>query len=319
MTVSRVINNSGYVSEATRKKVESVVKELNYMPNLLARSLINQKSGFVSVIVPDISNPFYAELAKGVEEVAHQAGYDLIISSAHMNEELEIRQIKAAKSRMVDGVILVLPNLSESKILDIQKSVPIVVVDKYFKSREISKIYIRQELGSYRAVQYLLEKGHRRIAFLSGSPLVHNNSVRKLGYENALKDNNIPIDTDLILNGDFSFESGEAAFQRYAEWDSEKKPTAIFSANDLMALGFMRSAYRNKVNIPDDVSLIGFDDITISSITNPPLTTVRHPYLKMGNAAMQSLMYKLGSSKESPNPLSLKNKLIVRDSVKTLQ
>ncbi len=319
MTVSRVINNSGYVSMKTRIKVESVLKEMNYQPNLLARSLINRKSHFISIIVPDISNPFYAELTRGVEDITIQEGYDLIISSAHMNKDMELRQIETARSRMADGLILVLPELSETKILEMQNNIPLVVVDKYIKSNDISKIYLKQELGAYRAVQYLLEMGHRKIAFLSGLLNVHNNNVRKMGYIHALEDNRVPFDSSLILNGDFSFESGEKAFKTYMNMKNENRPTAIFSASDLMALGFMRCAYRHKVRIPEDVSIVGFDDIQISSIITPTLTTVRHPYLQMGNAASKLLMSKLGKNVLNSTILSLKNELIIRESVKDIK
>jgi DNA-binding LacI/PurR family transcriptional regulator len=313
MTVSRVVNNSGYVAEKTRKRVEAAIRELNYRPNLMARSLINRKSSFVYVIVPDISNPFYADLTKGMEFVAHRAGYNIILSNAHWKEEQELAHIEAARGRMAEGVILVLPVLSEKKILECSRAIPLVVVDKHVRSRHIDNIYIRQETGAASAVNHLLELGHRRIAFLAGSSRIYNATARRHGYQQALQDYGIPFDPALVLPGDFSFESGEKAFERMLLLSPDRRPTALFAASDLMALGFMRSALRHGIRIPNDFSIVGFDDISLSSMTNPPLTTVRHPFIKMGEEAMRHVLHKLNSDGDYTVSDEMVNTLIVRE------
>lgn len=312
MTVSRVINNSGYVSEKTRARVEAVIKELNYRPNLMARGLINRKSTFVYVIVPDISNPFYADLTKGVEHVAHAAGYSIILSNAYWQQESEISHIEAARGRMAEGVILVLPTLSEQKILELSLTIPMVVVDKFIRTPKIDSIYIEQETGARQAVEHLISLGHRRIAFLSGLQ-IHNNASRRRGYEQALGLHNIVVRKELIFSGNFTFDSGVVAFEKMLELPPQKRPTALFAASDLMALGFVRSAFSHGYDIPGDLSVVGFDDITISSVTNPALTTVRHPFIKMGEAAMIHLLGKLSPSEQSSAPPKLQNTLIVRE------
>jgi len=313
MTVSRVINNSGYVSEKTRAIVEKAIKDLDYRPNLFARGLINRKSSFILVVVPDISNPFYADLTKGIEHVAQQRGYSLILSNAYWNERLEMEQIQAANGQMVEGIILVLPKLSERKIAEIQRDIPLVVVDRHIRSSRIDSIYVNQEFGASRAVEHLIELGHRDIGFLSGGTRIYNSVARQRGYERALREHDIEPASELILTGDFSFESGQRAFEKIFSMPEDRRPTALFAASDMMALGFLRSAFRHEFPIPERISVVGFDDIFLASVVNPPLTTVRHPYVKMGEAAMKHMVRKLQPDADISNGESLENTLIVRE------
>jgi len=313
MTVSRVINHSGYVSEATREAVETAIADLNYRPNLAARSLINRRSSFVYTIVPDISNPFYADLTKGVEHVARKAGYHMILSNGHWNEALEEEHIEAAQGRMAEGVILVLPKLAEKRIAQFHRRIPLVVVDKHVRSRSIDSVYVEQDYGASLAVEHLIALGHRRIAFLSGPQRIYNSVARRHGYERALLGHGIQPDPALVLHGDFSFESGEAAFNVLLGMGADVRPSAVFAASDLMAMGLMRSAFRHSFRIPEDLSIVGFDDISLSSIINPPLTTVRHPFIRMGEVAMHRLLEKINPNAPRAEPKPLVNTLIVRE------
>ena len=318
MTVSRVINDSGSVASDTRERVERIIEELDYRPNLIARSLLNRRSAIVYVIVPDIANPFYAELTRGVEMVARDFGYNLIVSSAHWNEDLECEQIEAALGRMAEAIILVLPRVSEKRIQDYQGRIPLVVVDRHIRSRNIDSIYIQQDRGAAIAVDHLISLGHRRIAFISGPETIYNSVARCRGYQRALTNHSIDIEPSYIIKGDFSFESGQRAYYQIREIDPSIRPTAVFAASDLMALGFMRSAFIHNMRIPDDMSLVGFDDISLSSMTNPPLTTVRHPFIKMGREAMSHVLRKLEPSADIPPGLILENSLHIRETTRTI-
>lgn len=316
MTVSRVMNNSGYVAKATRERVKRAVAELNYQPNLLARSLINRKSSFVYIIVPDISNPFYADLTKGVEQIAEQEGFHLILSSAHWSPQKEASQIEAAKGRMAEGIILVLPKMSEKEILNYSKEIPLVVVDKHIVSESISNIYINQNYGAMLGVEHLIVLGHKKIAFLSGPREIYNSKVRFKGYRDALKQHGLLINPEYVFQGDFSFESGVSAFDKFLSIPEERRPTALFAASDIMALGFMRRAYENHFRIPHDISIVGFDDISLASIVSPPLTTIRHPYTKMGENAMKLLLNKLNPDKYQKIDDQLINTFVERETTK---
>jgi DNA-binding LacI/PurR family transcriptional regulator len=313
MTVSRVINNSGYVAAKTRAIVEQAVKDLDYRPNLLARGLINRKSSFILVVVPDVSNPAYADVTKGVEHVARQYGYSIILSNAYWDQKVEIEQIQAARGRMAEGIILVLPQLSEIEIIRIQKDIPIVVVDRPIISPEIDAIHVNQEYGAEIAVEHLIQLGHREIGFLSGGRKIANSVARQRGYERALRRYDITPTRRLYFEGAFTFESGQNAFEILMKMPEEKRPTALFAASDMMALGFMRSAFRHEFHIPGDLSLVGFDDIFLASVVNPPLTTVRHPFIEMGEAAMKRMVRKLQHEVDITEQPVLDNSFVPRE------
>jgi DNA-binding LacI/PurR family transcriptional regulator len=308
------MNKSGYVAEATRIKVLEAVRELGYQPNLLARSLINQKSSFVYVIVPDVANPFYAELTKGVEMIAIREKYDIILSSAHRNELLEAKHLEAAKGRMADGVILVLPSMEEKKLAHYARQIPLVVVDRDVETDGVDTVFIDQLAGAQSAVKHLLDLGHRKIAYIAGDPSIQNNGLRHEGYCRSLESSNLKPEHEYFFQGDFTFESGCRAFTGYMAIPNERRPTALFAASDLMALGFMHNAYDHGVQIPRDISVVGFDDISMASIYSPSLTTVRHPYIAMGQVAMQHLLKKIAPNRTFEEAADLKNSLIIRNS-----
>jgi DNA-binding LacI/PurR family transcriptional regulator len=264
-------------------------------------------------VVPDIANPFYADLTKGLERVAQREGYSIILSNAYWNERLEIDQIQAARGRMAEGIVLVLPRLSERKIVQIQRDIPLVVVDRHVRSTAIDSIYVNQEEGASKAVRHLIELGHRKIAFLSGDSRIYNSKARQYGYERVLREHGIEPTPDRYLLGDFSFESGQRAFEQILQMGKRQRPTALFAASDMMALGFMRSAFRHDFNIPQYLSVVGFDDIFLSDVVNPPLTTVRHPFIKMGEAAMNHMIRKLQHLPDSHEMEPLENTLIIRE------
>lgn len=318
MTVSRVVNNSGYVADSTRSKVLLAIKKLGYQPNLLARSLVNSRSTTVYIIVPDIANPFYAELTRGVELVAISESYDIILSSAHRDEVLESNHLNEARGRMADGVILVLPIMSEEKLKHFAEQIPLVVIDRFIRDGFIDSIFINQVEGAKNGVDYLIELGHRTIAFISGESKILNSEFRFEGYKRSHEEHGLSINNKHIFKGDFSFASGCDAFEQYYELPDSNRPTAIFAASDLMALGFIHNAFKHGINVPRDVSIIGFDDISMASIYNPPLTTIRHPYIAMGQAAMQLLLRKLNPERIFNETIQLRNSLIIRDSVATL-
>jgi DNA-binding LacI/PurR family transcriptional regulator len=293
--------------------VEEAVKELDYRPNLLARGLINKKSSFILVVVPDISNPFYADLTKGVEHIARRHGYSIILSNGYWDAQLEQEQIQAARGRMAEGIILVLPTLSERQIIQMQKDIPIVVVDRPIRSSKIDRVHVNQESGAALGVQHLIDLGHRRIAFLSGGRKIANSIARQHGYERALRDNGIAVDSGLYLEGEFTFESGQRAFSEMLKIPEQRRPTAVFAASDMMALGFMRSAFRHDLPIPDYMSIVGFDDIFLASVVNPPLTTVRHPFIKMGEQAMNHMISKLQPTAHLDEVQPLENTLMERE------
>ena len=319
MTVSRVVNNSGYVSEDTRRLVETAINEMGYKPNLMARSLINNKSEFISVIVPDIANPFFAELIKGTEGIARKYGYNIILSDTNWTESLEVDHIEGAMSRMADGIVIVAPKLSEKGLEFYNKNIPIVVVDRKLRTRDIPNIFVDNKNGAFAATQHLIELGHRKIAFISGPEGIVNTERRKKGFFSAFKKAGYETDMDLIFPGDFKFEGGKKVFEAIRQMEESKRPSAVFASNDLMALGVISGAIESGWSVPNDLSVVGFDDILLSSLVNPPLTTVSHPYVKMGERAIEELLIKLENIDGIKQDNKLENVLVRRKSTVELK
>ena len=318
MTVSRVMNNSGYVSKEARNKIEQAIKRMGYRPNLIARSLILKKSEFLHIVVPDIANPFFAELIKGAERVASKYGYNVIVSETDWTEALEIEHLEGAIRRMVEGVILVAPKLSLKEIIKFNKAIPLIIVDRPIKNKSISSVYIDNKQGAFTATAHLIDLGHTRIAFISG-PMSIMNSVRRLkGYLAALEAYGISVDKSLIYHGDFKYDSGRKIFDLISNLPVKDRPTAVFASNDLMALGLMQRALEAGWSIPGDLSILGFDDILLSSLVTPPLTTVSHPYVKMGERAVTILLKILQNNIDTGPFEKLKNVFIERKSTKAL-
>ena len=318
MTVSRVVNNSGYVSADTRYRVEKSIEKLNYKPNLTARSLINNKSKFISVIVPDISNPFFAELIKGTENIARKFGYNIILSDTDWSESLEVNHIEGAFKRMADGLVIVAPKLSENKLVSYNENLPIVVVDRKLQSNDILNVFLDNEKGAISATEHLINLNHKKIAFVCGPKGIFNAEKRKKGFLSAMHKNGLNVETSLMFNGDFKIESGKKVFEKLTKIDEKERPTAIFASNDMMALGIISSAQDANWNIPEDLSIVGFDDILLSSLMNPSLTTISNPYVKMGECAIRKLLATLEPDfiYDEDNEKNLVNNLVARKSTK---
>jgi len=317
MTVSRVVNKKGNVSKATAAKVLKAIRELNYKPNITARSLAAKKSDFIAIIVPDISNPFFSEMMKGAEDFARENGYNIFLGDTEGKVELEKEYIDAAINRMADGIVLVAPRLENNLICEINDNIPLVIVDRSINKNDIPQIYIDNLRGAMSAVEHLINLNHKNIAFLSGPKDVQDSLQREKGYIMALKKHNIPVNPKLMLISDFSFEGGRDAFEKF--FSNYPKPTAIFASNDIMAFGLIQRAHEMNVKVPKDVSIVGFDDILLSSLINPPLTTVRHPMLKMGIKAVELLVNKLNNKLDTKISFLLENTLIVRKSTRRIE
>jgi len=317
MTVSRVVNKKGNVSKATAAKVLKAIRELNYKPNITARSLAAKKSDFIAIIVPDISNPFFSEMMKGAEDFARENGYNIFLGDTEGKVELEKEYIDAAINRMADGIVLVAPRLENNLICEINDNIPLVIVDRSINKNDIPQIYIDNLRGAMSAVEHLINLNHKNIAFLSGPKDVQDSLQREKGYIMALKKHNIPVNPKLMLISDFSFEGGRDAFEKF--FSNYPKPTAIFASNDIMAFGLIQRAHEMNVKVPKDVSIVGFDDILLSSLINPPLTTVRHPMLKMGIKAVELLVNKLNNKLDTKISFILENTLIVRKSTRRIE
>ena len=312
MTVSRVVNNYPNIKPETRDKVQKVIEEIHYKPNEIARTLVVQKSKIISLMVPDIVNPFFTEMIKCAEQDTKKLGYNLLIADAGWTIQNEIDFVQASIGRMSDGVILVTPRLSKKQISELNQQVPIVVVDRNLREKDIKCVFVDNYYGVYKGVEYLISLGHKNIGYIKGIDDVQNTKRREQGYIDALKAHGIKYNPDNTTEGGYTSKTGYAAYDFF--FSKKIIPTAIFASNDLMAYGLISACKDHGLNVPNDISIMGFDNISLPIDTTPSLTTISHPINKMINKAISILLNQKIDEKDK-----LKNELIIRDSVKKLE
>ena len=310
-----MINNSSPVSDELRKKVNEAIKKLNYQPNTVAQSLIKTETGTVGLIIPDISNPFFSLLAKGAEELAKIHNYSLILCNSNDDPKAETEYIDVLLKKQVDGLIFTGTRCKNEYINQLlEDRFPIVVVDREIEEKEVNSIYTNNKDGAYQATKYLTHLGHKDIAYIAGYPDVKTDKDRFEGYKRALREAKISFREDLVVIGNYHWNDAYNVVKKLLE--KGKSFSAVFAANDLMAMGAIKALEENNLKVPDDVSVIGFDDILLASIVNPPLTTVAQPTYQMGESAMRLLIDVIKKRITKPRKVVLETRLVIRESCK---
>lgn len=312
MTVSRALQKPDNVNEKTRKRIEAIALQMGYRPNALAQSLIRNRTNNVLVIIPDMGNFFFPEMITNISSILRQYGQNVLIASSFGQISEEKRLLEMACSKMVDGVIMLVPRVESEYLEEVGNQFPLVVTDRHFKSEHTKQVYLDDSEGAEKAVDYLISKGHRHIGLIEGPESVQVNLRRKIGFCTALKKHQLDVDTADVYEGDYSFQEGKDAFEYFHS--RPDSPTAYFATNDVMAIGFIQSATERKIVIPRDYSIIGFDNSTISTFSSPALTTIDHPKSLMGVLAAWDLLVLMGFSVEIPE-IFLSNELVIRSSV----
>ena len=294
-TVSHVINGTRFVSEELRKRVLEAMKRLDYRPNILARGLRVGKTNTIGLIVPDNSNPFFAEVSRVVEDVGFDSGYSVILCNSDGNLDKELTYIDVLVAKQVDGIIFIASSSqSEHLRLLIDEKIPLVVADREMPDLDVDLVLVDNSRGGYEATKYLLELGHRRIGCISGPSEITPSAERIKGYRQAVSEFDVPFDENLIVRGDFQFEGGKRAMSQLLALP--KLPSAVFICNDVMAIGAMGSIHSAGLKMPEDISIVGFDDISQASATWPPLTTIAQPIEQMARIATELLIQRLSDS-----------------------
>ena len=311
-TVSRVVNESPHsVSQATRERVLEAIKALDYRPNALAQGLIMKRSMTVGIIIPDISNPYYAEIVRGIQDIADEAGYAVMLQNTDRRKERIIKCIQLLRDKRADGIIFSGGIIHGYETLSTLRELAqrVVVIGRH--EVDFPAVRVDNIVGATQAVQHLIDLGHQRIGFISGSRTSTTSNDRLRGYKNALAQHGIPYEKHLVGQGNLTPESGNLEAKTLLE--REDRPTAIFATNDLMAYGAINAAKEQGLNVPEDLAVVGFDNIPLSSYFEPPLTTVGIPMYELGVASMQMLIDLI--CKNSFEHLKIfKTKLIIRDS-----
>jgi LacI family transcriptional regulator len=312
-TVSRVVSGSSHhVKPGTRERVVAAVARLRYQPNLVARGLKKRVTHTVGLIVPDISNPFFPAIARGMEDVAHRAGFGVLLCNTYEDLAKERAYLTLLDTRMVDGMIFATVGSAAHVRMLRKRGVPAVLIARVPERVGVDAVLVDNRRGTREATEHLLKLGHRQIAFIGGPPTLPDATERRAGYEQALTTAGIAVTPALIHDGGFRAEGGATAVDALLE---QGVPfTAIVAANDLMAIGAMQRLRRRGRRIPEDVAIVGFDDITFASLVEPRLTTVAQPKYRMGRLAMERLLDLLAGGDRKPRRIVLEPKLVVRDS-----
>lgn len=312
-TVSNVLNNHPSVSGENREKVLLAVKKLNYNPNYAARALKTQRSKSVGLILPDIGNPFYPECARGVEDTARANGYNLFLCNSDRDEKKERNYINALFEKLIDGLILFKTQLSVEELESYNAQLPLVLVDIGLDADHNCQIVkVDDYLGIQQALQYLWDFQHRRIAFIAGSNDSLSSRDRVRSYMDFFRKKNHPINESYIQHGHYDWHSGYVCTNNFL--NRVDQPTAVLCANDLMAIGAMKAIQERGLNIPRDISVMGYDDIDMASLCAPELTTVRQPKYEMGQSSMRALLERIDNGRP-PGVISLNTEIIERRSV----
>ena len=308
-TVSRALQRPELVSETTRQRIHEVVKRLGYTPNALARNLRTARTRLIIALLPDIANPFFSEVIRGIEQVAHENGYSVLLGETQSSLVREQAYADMVAARQADGIITMSHRVPA---IPIDGRLPVVNACEYVKDKKISSVYIDNVAAAGAAVDYLVTLGHRDIAFIAGpssSPICVD---REQGYQLAMQRAKIPANPALTAVGDFSIEAGERAIDLFLS--QGQSFSAVFCSNDEMAIGAMRALISHGLRVPEDVSVVGFDDIRFARYTSPALTTVAQPKNALGREAMTMLIELLNDPEVPPRKRVLSADLVVRGS-----
>ncbi len=315
MTVSRVVNNKGEVSEATRKRILQVIDRLGYRPSGIARSLATSRTGTIGLIVPDISNPFFADLAKGVEHVAYSEGYNVFLCSTEEDPQRELKVLESLAEYRVDGVLLCSSRLDENRLesaLGYFYSAVLVNRALESSSASVGMVLVDDVLGGKVATLHLLQSGHKRVGFLAGPEASHSGHNRFKGYRLALEETGTPYDPDIVMYCDSNVDGGYQATK--ALISARRDVTALFCYNDLVAVGALRACEEMGLKVPDDLSIVGFDDIMLAGLVTPPLTTCRIQRDEIGRRAARMLLEQMSGCSGECESVTFTPELIVRAS-----
>lgn len=317
-TVSHVINKTRFVAETTQEKVKAAVQELNYAPSAVARSLKCNSTRTIGMLVTQSTNLFFSEVIDGVESYCYRQGYTLILCNTGGIYEKQRDYIQMLAEKRVDGILVMCSDLTEELLamLDRHADIPKVIMDWGPESSQADKIIDNSEEGGYIATKYLIDKGHTDIACLSGHFEKLACSERIAGFRRAHQEANLSVNEDWILEGNFECDTAVLAAEKIVKMD--KRPTAVFCFNDTMALGLMSRLQQRGIRIPEDISVIGYDNIELAEYFSPPLTTVHQPKRRVGKTAFEILLERIKNKEHDKRIFEMHPEIVERATIRDL-
>ena len=315
-TVSRVLNDKGNdyrISPETQERILAAARELRYRPNYVARGLRLNKTNTLGLIAPDITNPFFAHIVKYIQQFAHGLGYGLIVCNTDEDLSLELEHVDLLFQKRVEGLIAMPVGQKSDHFQEwVSKGRPLVLLDRSLDNVDASSVVVDNYTGAREAVEHLIALGHTRIAIIQGLPDTYTSVMRVAGYRDALSENGIPVDEELIVGGDFRTQTGY--LETKIVLNLADPPSALFPTSDLLTLGALQAAEEERLRIPDDLSIVAFDDLDFAAFLKCPLTAVRQPREMMGEMAVRLLVEQLENKDVKGRQMMLKPELIVRES-----
>lgn len=318
-TVSRVVNGNPNVKPSTRKKVLETIERLGYRPNAVARGLASKKTTTVGVIIPDISSLFYAELTRGIEDIANMYKYNIILTNSDQNLDKEIQLVNTLLEKQVDGLLFLGSRITEEHLQVFKTShAPIVLSATRDPEEKLPSVNIDHKQAAIDAVNFLITRGHKRIGYITGpleAPLT--GQLRLEGYRQALEEHGLSFDQQLIVQGDFRYESGYKATEFLASL--ENPPTAVLALSDEMAIGALNYYKDNGIHVPEEVEIISFDNTRLTTMVRPQLTSVVQPMYDIGAVSMRLLTKYMNKEKVEDHLVILPHRIEERDSTRSVE
>ncbi|OMF32987.1 LacI family DNA-binding transcriptional regulator [Paenibacillus sp. FSL H8-0259] len=316
-TVSRVLHNLGGYSDKTKQKVDQTIKELKYQPNAIARGLINKRTQTIGVLFPDVSSAFSSDLLHGIDEFVHDRNYSVMVCNTDQDGKRTLKYLQLLREKQVDGIIFS-SEVLKKEYYDMLESmkVPVVLVSSQTDFANVPYVKVDDYQAAYDAVHYLITKGHRRIGMISGTkgdPIAGTPRIE--GYRKALEAQGIAFDSRYLVYGDFSYESGCRAMEAILRRTPEV--TAVFAASDEMAIGALSTVTKHGMNVPEDISIMGYDDLRLARMVNPPLTTVRQPLYDIGMIASEKLIGMIETGEPAKSQICT-HSIVERQSVRAI-
>lgn len=314
--VSRILNNKPIrVSDEKKRLVLELAKKYNYRPNMTAVALVTKKTNTIGLILPDIENPFFAIVASELNKFFYEKGYNIILCNLNNRDDALFQYIRMLEEKQVDALIICVSDEKNECDLSVfyEQNIPIVFFDRYYASARLV-VSIDNENGAEQAVRHLIDNGHREIAMITGPKNYKSATARINGYKNALRKAGIKINDNLIIDGGYTFEGGVEAAKKII---AQKCVTAIFASNDLMAYGAIKAMSENSLRVPDDISIVGFDDLLYSQMLGTPLTSIRQNVDELAQNVFDLTIVAMKSGLEDTHRV-VQTKLVMRDSVKNI-
>jgi LacI family transcriptional regulator/LacI family repressor for deo operon, udp, cdd, tsx, nupC, and nupG len=314
-TVSRVVNEPELVNKETRRRVQKAIDQLGFLPNRVARRLRGEggEAKLIGLVLPDIQNPFFADLARGVEDVAQRHGYLVFLGNTDEDAAKEKLYLDVMRAESVDGIIVPPSSETDEAVADlVRRKLPVVCVDRSLRRGKVDTVVVDNVRGAREAMEHLIGLGHRRIGFIEGLPQLSTSRERLQGYRQALEEHGIAFDPSLVLQGDSRQASGRELTRELLALP--ERPTALLVGNNLMTLGALEMIHQKGLRIPEDVAILGYDDMPWALALNPPLTAVRQPGDEVGRRAMELLLQRIRDPQRSVSLVMMQPELVVRKS-----